>query len=258
MFIRLPGHRAAPRSFHWRKGAPNMCGIAGWFRRNDRPVARSIVARQCSRLIHRGPDDEGYLTDADFGFGMRRLSIIDVAGGHQPIGSPDGRFAIVCNGEIVNHRELRRALGTSYQFQTRSDVETLLACYIRWGDEAWLRAEGMYAAAIWDRQTRTLRLARDPLGIKPLFVTEQHGGLAFASDISALREIPDHEFDVDERGVHDFFCFGHVLGPRSIFKQVRAVPPGHLLHIGPRGEARLRKFWHARIRVRAGRSETEW
>src|SRR3954452_23223832 len=89
-------------------------------------------------------------------------------GAGQPSLSPDGRFAIVCNGEIVNHRELRREIGHAYPFKTRSDVETLLACFIRWGDDAWLHTEGMYAAAIWDRQTRTLRLARDPLGIKPL------------------------------------------------------------------------------------------
>ena len=174
-----------------------MCGIAGWYRRAGRSVERSAIARQCGELVHRGPDDQGIMVDGDFGFGMRRLSIIDVAGGHQPIDSADGRFAIICNGEIVNHLELRRELEPAYTFRTRSDVETLLAAFIRWGDDAWLRFEGMYAAAIWDRTTRTLRLARDPLGIKPLFVTEQERGLAFASDITALLQTPDLEFDVD-------------------------------------------------------------
>ena len=236
-----------------------MCGIAGWYRRGTRPVDEAVVARQCERLVHRGPDDAGTLIDGDFGFGMRRLSIIDVAGGHQPILSSDGRFAIVCNGEIVNHLELRRELGPfSYDFRTRSDAETLLAAFIRWGDDAWLRAEGMYAAAIWDRATRTLRLVRDPLGIKPLFVTEQRGGIAFASEIPALREIPGYRFDVDEEGVHDFFCFGHVLGPRSIFRQVRAVPPGHFLTIGAIGEPSLRQYWKPRVQVLHGRSEAEW
>ncbi len=199
-----------------------MCGIAGWYRRGGRPVDQAIVARQCDRLIHRGPDDQGILIDGDFGFGMRRLSIIDVAGGHQPITSSDGRHSIVCNGEIVNHRELRRNIGDRYTFRTNSDVETLLAAFLIWGDEAWLRAEGMYAAAIWDRSTRTLRLARDPIGIKPLFITQQRNGLAFGSEIPALRCIPDYDFDIAERGVHDFFSFGHVLGPRSIFRQIRA------------------------------------
>lgn len=235
-----------------------MCGIAGWYRRGGRRVERSVIARQCDRLIHRGPDDSGFLTDGDFGFGMRRLSIIDVDGGHQPISSPDGRYSIVCNGEIVNHPELRRQLGGSYAFRTHSDVETLLACYLRWGDEAWLRAEGMYAAAIWDRETLTLCLARDPLGIKPLVFTEQQGGLAFASDINGLRDVPGYEFDVDERGVHDFFCFGHVLGPRSIFRQVRALPPGHVLRLGPTGEPQLKRFWEPKLNPRTRRSEAEW
>jgi asparagine synthase (glutamine-hydrolysing) len=234
-----------------------MCGIAGWYRRGGRPVEQAVVARQCDRLVHRGPDDQGHLVDGDFGFGMRRLSIIDIAGGHQPILSPDGRYAIVCNGEIVNHRELRLELG-NYPFRTGSDVEALLAAFIRWGDAAWLRAEGMYAAAIWDRHARTLRLVRDPLGIKPLFVSEQQGGLAFASEIGALREIPDFAFDIDERGIHDFFCFGHVIGPRTIFRQVRAVPPGHVLTIGAIGEPHLERFWEPRIAARDGRSESEW
>jgi asparagine synthase (glutamine-hydrolysing) len=235
-----------------------MCGIAGWYRRGGRPVSRSVIMDQCDRLVHRGPDDFGVLIDRDFGFGMRRLSIIDVAGGHQPMVSADGRYAIVCNGEIVNHLDLRRAIGGEYAFRTHSDVETLLAAFVRWGDEAWLRAEGMYAAAIWDRETRTLRLARDPLGIKPLFVTEQRGGLAFGSEIPALREVPGFSYDVDERGVHDFFCFGHVLGPRSIFRQVCAVPPGHVLRIGPLGETRLDRFWEPKLTVDSTRSETDW
>jgi asparagine synthase (glutamine-hydrolysing) len=217
-----------------------------------------VIAAQCDRLVHRGPDDVGHFVDGDFGFGMRRLSIIDVAGGRQPIVSADGRYAIICNGEIVNHLELRRELGESYPFRTRSDVETLLAAFVRWGDDAWIRAEGMYAAAIWDRETRTLSLARDPLGIKPLFVTEQQRGLAFASEIGALREIPDYDFDIDEAGVHDFFCFGHVLGPRTIFRQVRAVPPGHVLRLAPLGEAHLKRFWEPKVQVLGGRSEAEW
>jgi asparagine synthase (glutamine-hydrolysing) len=235
-----------------------MCGIAGWYRRGGRRVERDVIARQCDRLVHRGPDDCGYFTDRDFGFGFRRLSIIDVEHGHQPIVSPDGRYAIICNGEIVNHLELRREIGNSYAFRTRSDVETLLAAFVRWGDDAWLHVEGMYAAALWDRETKTLRVVRDPLGIKPLFVTEQQGGLAFASEIGALREVSGFEFDLDERGVHDFFCFGHVLGPRTIFRQVRSVPPGHMLTLNRMGAARLTRFWKPRLQVLEGRSEAEW
>jgi len=236
-----------------------MCGIAGWYRRGGRPVPQEAIASQCDRLISRGPDDAGYLTDGDFGFGMRRLSIIDIEGGHQPILSPDGRYAIVFNGEIVNHPALRRELEGSYAFQTdHSDTETVLAAFTRWGDDAWLKLEGMYAVAIWDKLTKTLTLARDPVGIKPLFFTEQGGGLAFASEITALRELPDHAFDLDEVGADDFFCFGHTLPPRTIFRQVRPLEPGHVLHIGAVGEPVIRRFWEARLNVEEGISEADW
>ena len=235
-----------------------MCGIAGWYRRGGRQVSREAIAHQCDRMIHRGPDDHGYLTEGDFGFGTRRLSIIDVEGGHQPISSPDGRYSIVCNGEIVNHPELRKELEGGYPFRTRSDTETLLASYLRWGDDAWLRLEGMYALAIWDKLAKTLTLARDPLGIKPLFFTEQEGGLAFASEITALRTLPGLKFDLDEDGVDDFFCFGHTLPPRTIFRQVRPLEPGHVLRIGATGEPLIRRFWSARLKVDAGISEAEW
>jgi asparagine synthase (glutamine-hydrolysing) len=161
---------------------------------------------------------------------MRRLSIIDVAGGHQPITTEDGRYSIVFNGEIYNHLELRAELGKAGRaFRTRSDTETLLLAFVHWHDDAWLRLEGMYAAAIWDRAERVLTLARDPLGIKPLYLTEQAGGLAFASELRALRVLPGHRFDIDERAVHDFFSFGHVQKPRSIYQQVQSLEPGNVL-----------------------------
>jgi asparagine synthase (glutamine-hydrolysing) len=223
-----------------------------------RPVSRATIVQQCDRLVHRGPDDAGYIVEGDFGFGMRRLSIIDIEHGQQPITSPDGRYSIVCNGEIVNHLDLRPELESGFAFRTRSDIETLLASYMQWGDDAWLRLEGMYAAAIWDRQSKTLILARDPLGIKPLYVTEQVGGLAFASEIGALREVPTFEYDIDERAVHDFFRFGHVLPPRSMFRRVRTLEPGHILRIGPTGSSVTQQFWKPRIRVERGRSERDW
>ncbi|MET0181045.1 MAG: asparagine synthase (glutamine-hydrolyzing) [Novosphingobium sp.] len=236
-----------------------MCGIAGWYRRGGRPVEAEVVARQCDTIIHRGPDDSGVLVDGDFGFGMRRLSIIDIAGGHQPMSTPDGRYAIVFNGEIYNHLELRRELEMQgVRFATHSDTETLLASYARWGDDAWPRLQGMYAVAIRDRAERSLTLARDPLGIKPLYLTEQGGGIAFASEIRALRVLPRHAFDIDERAVHDFFSFGHVQTPRSIYRQVRNLESGHVLRIGPDGEAASHAFWHPRFEVRQGLSEQEW
>ena len=236
-----------------------MCGIAGWYRRGGRPVPEGALVAACDRLRQRGPDDAGYFTDGDFGFGMRRLSIIDVAGGHQPIFSPDGRFVIVFNGEIYNHPELREELQRGYAFQTdHSDTETILAAYLRWGDDAWTRLEGMYAVAIWDKLEKALVLARDPIGIKPLFVTEQKDGLAFASEITALRALPEHRFELDSDGVDDFFCFGHTLSPRTIFRDVRPLEPGHFLRIGTKGGTEVRRFWRPSIKVRTGVSEQDW
>jgi asparagine synthase (glutamine-hydrolysing) len=236
-----------------------MCGIVGWYRRGGRPVARETITAQCDRIVHRGPDDSGDLVDGDFGFGMRRLSIIDVAGGHQPITTQDGRYSVVFNGEIYNHLDLRAELAKAgYAFRTKSDTETLLVSFVHWRDDAWLKLEGMYAAAIWDRVARILTLVRDPLGIKPLYLTEQSGGLAFASELRALRVLPEHRFDIDERAVHDFWSFGHVQKPRSIYRQVRSLEPGNVLHIGPTSAPTRSVFWQPRFHIREGVSEQDW
>ena len=236
-----------------------MCGIAGWYRRTGQPIDPGTITGQLDTIIHRGPDDSGELNDGDFGFGMRRLSIIDLEGGHQPIATADRRHVIVFNGEIYNHRELRRELETrGVRFTTHSDTETLLQAYLLWGNDAWTKLEGMYAAAIWDRKTRRLVLARDPMGIKPLYLTRQNGGLAFASEIRALKALPDHNFSIDERGLHDFFSYGHVQKPRSIYTQVRSLDPGHVLEIGPDGDPAVTRFWQPRFAPFKGMSEKDW
>ena len=219
----------------------------------------AVVTAQCDSIRHRGPDDSGVLTDGDFGFGMRRLSILDIAGGHQPMQTADGRYAIVFNGEIFNHHEVRDSLlDIGYEFISHSDTETVLAAFETYGNDTWAMLEGMFAVAVWDRLTRTLTLARDPAGIKPLYISEQRGGLAFASEIKALRPLPGHDFDVDERSVHDFFSFGHVRQPRSIFRQVRTLAPGHFLTIGPSGEATITAYWQPRFKSGEHLSVDEW
>jgi asparagine synthase (glutamine-hydrolysing) len=213
---------------------------------------------QCDAILHRGPDDSGILTEGDFGFGMRRLSILDIAGGHQPMETPCGRFVVVFNGEIFNHLEVRKALGAGSGFQTHSDTETILMGFAAWGNEVWSKLEGMFAVAIWDRRTRTLTLARDPLGIKPLYFSEQHGGLSFASEMKALRQLPHHDFDVEDRAVHDFFSFGHVRRPRSIFRQVVTLAPGHFLTIGAKGPKHIECYWRPEARADASLSSEAW
>lgn len=235
-----------------------MCGIAGWYRRRGRPVSSDVVMAQCDAIRHRGPDDSGVFVDDDFGFGMRRLSIVDIAGGHQPMESPDGRFAIVFNGEIYNHLEVRQEIGARYAFKSHSDTETILASFILFGNDAWQKLEGMFAVAVWDRHQKILTLSRDPLGIKPLYVSKQNGGIAFASELKAIRLLPAHEFTIDDRAVADYFSFGHVRRPRSIFREVQTLDPGCFLTVGPEGESATGRYWKPQFTTPESRSDAEW
>jgi asparagine synthase (glutamine-hydrolysing) len=236
-----------------------MCGIAGWYRRGGKVVGKATISAQCDSILHRGPDDGGILTDGDFGFGMRRLAILDIEGGHQPMETANLRFAIVFNGEIYNHLEIRKALeAKGVSFRTHSDTETILAAFEAYGNDAWAMLEGMFAVAIWDRRERRLTLARDPLGIKPLYFTCQDGGLAFASELKALTLLSALRFEIDDRAVHDFFRFGHVRKPRSIYKRVGNLDPGHWLAMSADGEVTRGCFWAPRFDVRSGLSDAEW
>jgi len=242
-----------------------MCGVVGWYRRGDQRVDIDYIDRACNAIAHRGPDDRGLWTDGNFGFGMQRLSILDLAGGHQPMTSPDGETRIVYNGEIYNHLALREALiAQGVRFQTTCDTETILHGFKTWGDALWPKLEGMFAIAIWHQPTRTLHLARDPLGIKPLFITAQNGGLAFASEMKSLFQLPQHDFIPDPQAVHDYFCFGHNHGARAIYQNVSSLPPGYALTLSAEGEAQVKPFWQFRFDQRANAqgpqpsSETEW
>lgn len=234
-----------------------MCGIAGWYRRGGKPVSASDLDRQAASIFHRGPDEGGLLAEGDFGFAMRRLSILDVAGGHQPMESADGRFAIVFNGEIYNHLDVRKEL-PDCPFRTHCDTETIVAAFAKWGNDAWGKLEGMFAAAVWDRRDRTLTLARDPLGIKPLYISEQNGGLSFASELKAILLLPEHEFTREDRAVHDYFAFGHVRRPRTIYREVRTLDPAHHLTLRPDGRAQIGRYWRPKFSPAPGRSVAEW
>ncbi|HYM80002.1 MAG TPA: asparagine synthase (glutamine-hydrolyzing) [Candidatus Limnocylindria bacterium] len=236
-----------------------MCGICGWYRRDRVPVERAVIEAQCATLVHRGPDDQGVLADGDFGFGMRRLSIIDLAGGHQPMTSDDGRLSIVYNGEIFNFPELRRTLESEgHRFRTSCDTEVILRGYQSWGGDVWRRLEGMFAVAIWDHASRMLALARDPLGIKPLFYTVQQGGIAFASELKGLTPVPGLRFTPRAESVDAFFAFGHVLAPHTIYEEVQKLEPGTVLMIGPEGASQTDRFWRFTYRRETETTEREW
>ncbi|RZM26152.1 MAG: asparagine synthase (glutamine-hydrolyzing), partial [Sphingomonas sp.] len=233
--------------------------MAGLYARRRGPVPPRLIAAQCDTILHRGPDDQGVLTDGDFGFGMRRLSVIDIAGGHQPSHSPDGRYVIVFNGEIYNFVALRRDLmAQGRQFRTAGDTEVILAGYERWGDDVWAKLDGMFAVAVWDTQERRLTLARDPIGIKPLYYTDRAAGFAFGSELKTLTLLPGMAFDVDRRALHDYFSFGHVRTPRSIYAQVRTLPPGHVMTVEASGTPTMRAYWTPAYHLSEPRSEAEW
>ena len=236
-----------------------MCGIAGWYAREGRPVDAATIRAMCATIVHRGPDDEGILAERDFGFGMRRLSIVDLAGGHQPMESAERRYAITFNGEIYNYPQLRRDLeALGHVFRTNSDTESILHGFAAWGAAVWPKLEGMFAAAIWDRRSRTLHLARDPLGIKPLFYTLQNGGLAWGSELKALYPVPRLRFSPRARSMDEYFAFGLVPAPHTIYQEVRKLEPGCSLTLAPAGEPRIERFWEFRYRPAPAASEAEW
>lgn len=236
-----------------------ICGIAGYYAPGRSPVERAAVARQCGTIVHRGPDNRGVLVDGDFGFGMQRLSIIDLAGSDQPIFSEDGRHAIVFNGEVYNFPALREALrALGHRFVTSGDTEVVLAAWRQWGAAAWNRLDGMFAVALWDRDARRLTLARDHMGIKPLYYSWQDGRFAFGSELKALLAVDGLRFDPDPRGIHDYFSFGHVRGPRSIYAQVAVLPPGHTLTLDAAGPPRIEAFWRAGYTADPGCSDAAW
>src|SRR5258706_14135808 len=207
-----------------------MCGIGGAFSWSEASAfdATRTAADLCAALAHRGPDGEGTLTVRGLLFVPRRLAIIDRApGGRQPMTTPDGRYAIVYNGEIYNYRELRADLERAgVRFASSSDSEVLLALIVRDGIAALSRARGMFALALWDGAARTLTVARDRFGIKPLYVAARDGGVAFASEIAALRRPSLVTRDVSPAGVLAFLAWNYVPSPLTWLRGVESLEPG--------------------------------
>jgi asparagine synthase (glutamine-hydrolysing) len=213
-----------------------MCGICGVVSANGSPDPER-VARMSTTLVHRGPDSAGEFSDGTAALAARRLSIIDLETGDQPIANEDGTLHVVQNGEIYNYRELRRELERAgHRFRTHGDTEVLLHLYEQHGDGFAERLRGMFAVAIWDAPRRRLVLARDRFGIKPLYYRDAAGELAFASE---LRALPRGEIDLD--AVEAFLAFNSIPAPLTIFRDVRKLPAGHLL-LWEDGRTRLERF----------------
>ena len=217
-----------------------MCGICGYVGFEE----DGLLERMKQRIAHRGPDGEGSWRAEGVALGHRRLSIIDVAGGAQPIVSEDGRSAIIGNGEIYNHADLRRELESrGHRFRTHSDNEVVLHAYEEWGPGALSRLNGMFAVAVWDGAHRRLFLARDRLGIKPLYYLHDGGKFLFASEIKSLLASRSVELTVDARAVHEYLALRYVPGPGSMFRQVRKLPAGHYATVESDGRLSLGRWW---------------
>ena len=202
-----------------------------------------MLKSMCDTIVYRGPDDEGQVVMGPAGLGMRRLSIIDLSTGHQPISNEDQTKWIVFNGEIYNFHGLRRELeALGHKFQTHTDTETILHGYEAWGSAICKRLNGMFAFAIWDNSEQTLFLGRDRIGIKPMYYYEDSEKWLFGSEIKTILRHPNVRKEIDPAALNNYLTFEYIPSPRSIFKQVRKLPPGHHLTIR-NGEKRIEPYW---------------
>ncbi len=231
-----------------------MCGIVGLASLNKPPFP---LDKAMAALKHRGPDDSGSYTDDTVSLGQTRLSIIDLAGGRQPMFNEDGSKCIIFNGEIYNFQALRRELEQQgHRFQTRSDTETILHSYEQWGPDCLQRLQGMFALAIWDKKSKSLFLARDRLGIKPLVYAEHQGSFYFASEMKAI--LADSQFprEMNESALAAYFSLSYIPAPQTIYNQISKLLPGHYL-IWQDGQINIQQYWDLRFEPDHSLSEAD-
>lgn len=224
-----------------------MCGIAGFVGRDkfrDEHESMLVLDRMCRRIAHRGPDDQGMMVSGRVALGMRRLAIIDLAGGQQPMSGCADAVTIVFNGEIYNYRELQRELKQcGHQFKTHSDTETILHAYEEYGPQCVDRLRGMFAFALWDTRNQELFIARDRAGKKPLYYTlTSQGTLIFGSELKSLREHPEFRGEMSTEALDAYLTFGYVPDPLTIFNNVQKLAPGHHLTFGS-GRVHVEQYW---------------
>ncbi|MBZ5679219.1 MAG: asparagine synthase (glutamine-hydrolyzing) [Acidobacteriia bacterium] len=222
-----------------------MCGIAGVFRfSKDAQVDPATIRQMCRTMIHRGPDDEGIYTEGPVGLGMRRLSVIDLATGNQPISNEDGTVWIVFNGEIYNHAALRQQLiALGHRYSTHSDTETIVHLYEEYGRDCVQHLRGMFAFAIWDSRNRVLFVARDRLGIKPLYYRLTRDCFLFGSEIKVILAYPGVRPEFDQAGLPEFLAFGYLSGEGTFYSGIKKLMPGHMLELSETGELHISSYW---------------
>jgi asparagine synthase (glutamine-hydrolysing) len=216
-----------------------MCGIVGFYARRD--ANAGLVERMAATIRHRGPDHTGILKDDSFCFAMNRLSIIDLAGGNQPMHSPDGAVSLIFNGEIYNYRELKSELAPKISFNTNSDTEVILNGYLLMGEEIFARLNGIFSVAVWHHGSRELLIARDPVGVKPLYYLVNDSGLYFSSEIKSFTATGIAN-QANLPAIIQFLCSGYVFHPDTAINGVKQLKPGCLMRVGPAMEVNLRQF----------------
>ena len=237
-----------------------MCGICGVFH-SDRAqlVNRDLLMAMNQQIVHRGPDDDGFFVEENVGLAMRRLSIIDIQTGHQPISNEDGSVWIVFNGEIYNHRDLRRDLESrGHRYRTKSDTETIVHLYEQYGDDCVKYLRGMFAFAIWHQSRRRLFIARDRLGIKPLYYRYEGNTLLFGSEIKAILAYPGVKPEFNHGTLAEYLSFGYIAGEESMYAGIRKLMPGHILAVDERGQLETSSYWDLEVRVDAGDRPSEY
>lgn len=234
-----------------------MCGICGIVNlHQEHPVEYSDLKRMCDVMIHRGPDDEGIKLDGNVGIGMRRLSIIDLVTGHQPIANEDESIWIVCNGEIYNHLLLRHDLEKrGHIFRTKSDIESILHAYEEYGEECSQKLNGMFAFIIWDKHKNLLLLARDRIGIKPLYYYLDKKRFVCGSELKSILQVDKIQQRVDFQAIDNFLTFEYIPAPLTIFKDIKKLLPGHTL-IFRNGNIEIKRYWDITYKAR-GSTEYE-
>lgn len=222
-----------------------MCGIAGILNFDrQRPASAEVLERMLLSILHRGPDEDGRLVDRELAMGMRRLSIIDLADGTQPIFDESGRYAVVFNGEIYNYRELRQDLiARGHHLKTQSDTEVIVHLYEEQGVNSVEHLRGMFGIALWDQQARELVLIRDRLGIKPLYYAVVERSLIFGSEIKAILEHPSITRRIDFQSMSDYLSMKYVPAPRTMFDGIHSLPPGHWLRVR-NGQVEIQRYWN--------------
>ncbi len=235
-----------------------MCGISGFLSPAGHRADAEIIRRMTATLRHRGPDDEGFYVAGPVALGHRRLRIIDLETGRQPIANETGTVRVILNGEIYNFVEVRARLqAKGHRFTTRSDTEVIVHAYEEFGEECVAHFNGMFAFALWDAERQTLFLARDRMGEKPLYYTEPDGWFVFGSELRAVLEHPRVGRELDLLGLSRYLTNGYVPDPHTILRGIRKLPPGHFLTVAS-GGARLVRYWDIQFRPDRRRSEDEW